>query len=122
LSGFIDANDLRITWTVAWFVPLVVTVIIFIYLWIIATTSLSADWTEPYSLTKPFFPPNRYPMHFWLLLAIADILNGFASLIHDLFLGSISPSNWMVFLCGIAMLSSTLIFWFSPLNAHNRKS
>lgn len=36
----------------------------------------NTDWTNAISLTRPFFPMNRYPIRYWLLVGLSLIVGG----------------------------------------------
>lgn len=121
MVGFTDIHDPNLTWTIA--VSFAVGAAILTFIWLISMAyDQNVDWSDPYSLTKPFFPLTRYPVRFWLLLSAMAILNGIVSSARDLFLhGNISPDSGMFLLPGLSILAGLVLFWLSPANSHNRK-
>lgn len=50
-----------------------------LFFWLMAVRHYSAiDWSAPLSLTKPFLPMKRNPLHFWMVAAISLVLGGIA--------------------------------------------
>jgi hypothetical protein len=95
---------------------------LFLFFWLSSKAAdPEIDWTQPFSLTKPFFPMARYPMHSSLLSSTICILIGIASSVHTLLLRDrIGPDTGLILLCGVFTLIASLGFWFSPGNIRNR--
>ena len=56
----------------------------FLFLWLVSIGSrLSIDWTTPLSFTQPFFPMNRYPIRYWIVVAVSLILGGGFALLKE---------------------------------------
>lgn len=45
------------------------------------------DWTQPFSVMRPFFPMNRNPVRFWLLTAVSLLLGGLTAFLRELISG-----------------------------------
>jgi hypothetical protein len=119
-AGFAHMHDPNMTWIIAISFSVGSAILSFISL-MIAAYKPSVDWSDPYSFTEPFFPLTRYPMRFWLLLAVTVLTNGIVSLARDLFFnGTISPDSGMPLFSGLSILAASAIFWLSPTNIHNR--
>jgi uncharacterized membrane-anchored protein len=51
-----------------------------LFTWLTVTDGRGGiDWSEPLSLTKPFYPMVTYPVRYWLLAAMALLLGGTAA-------------------------------------------
>jgi hypothetical protein len=95
-------------------VPIISAIVIYLWLFSLACKP-DVDWSDPCSLTKPFFPLTRYPMRFWLLASVLFSLSGLVSAFREFLLcGSISPDSSMYFLSGISTLAALFLFWRSP--------
>ena len=69
------------------------------------------DLTDPYSLEKPFFPINKYPIRSWLLMAFSCSLAGTVGLIMEFSGGYVNGPLPGIFL-GIGLpLLVTLAIW-----------
>lgn len=78
----------------------------FLFLWLLSTGSrLSIDWTAPLSFTQPFFPMNRYPIRYWIVVAVSLMLGGgFALLKEVLRSGDHAAFGGTFIFLGIAIL------------------
>src|SRR5690625_5247698 len=53
-----------------------------IFLWLMNLgRHVSVDWSEPFSIKKPFYPMNRHPVQYWTLTSIIVMLGGVAALV-----------------------------------------
>lgn len=57
-----------------------------VFFWLIVSRSINRynraiDWSDPYSLWKPFFPMRRYPLRFLLLGSLSLTLGGLVALL-----------------------------------------
>ena len=62
-----------------WFACLLISIAggLFLFIWLLSIRDRpNIDWTNPISITLPFFPMNRYPMRYWLVVAVSLILGG----------------------------------------------
>jgi hypothetical protein len=74
------------------------------------------DMADPYSLTKPFFPINKYPLRSWLLGAFSMTLAGTMGLVGQNAAGVVAgPLPGILFGFGLPLLV-TLVTW-SKLSA-----
>jgi hypothetical protein len=118
-AGF-SYSSMPDNWTAAILVPTLSAILMFVWL-LGSASSPNIDWSDPRSLSKPFFPMKRYPIRFLFLGSGICIFNGIASAIHDLFThGHLSALSCTAFLWGVFMLIALSLFWLSPSNAHNR--
>jgi hypothetical protein len=63
------------TWPEAITLPLVFWGLSVLWMWYGSHKS-GVVWTDPYSLTKPFFPITRYPTQFLMLFVVLGFLGG----------------------------------------------
>lgn len=120
VAGYSYKAMSNIPWSTAVIGPAVFAAFLFVWLTSKADDA-GVDWKQPFSLTKPFFPMARYPMHSTILSSAICILLGTASTIHAISLHNrIGSEAGLILLCGVFTLIAALGFWFSPGNAHNR--
>jgi hypothetical protein len=118
----IDTNASHLTWLPAVLIPIGIALGLFCWLsfqdsrppqWGSTGDNTDIDWSDPYSLTKPFFPMIRYPIRFWLLCSVIMIFTGISSSAHDLFsLSRINPESGMFLLWGLS-IPIALLRWLS---------
>ena len=77
-----------------------------IFLWLMSIRNRATiDWSETFSLTKPFFPMNQNPVRFWLVAAVSLTVGGMAAFLEDVALGGQHAAFGATFLfLGIAIL------------------
>jgi len=46
---------------------------------------LKLNWSEPLSLKQPFFPMNRYPVRYWVVISISMLMGGIGNVLKALF-------------------------------------
>ena len=108
-GGFEGEEDTAtLTWSVVWLFSLVLALPV-VACMASSTNDTRVDWSDSYSLTKPFFPITLYPIRFWLFISAIGLSTGIASSAHDLFAhGSINPGSGMYLLSGTSILVSLL--------------
>ena len=120
-DGFARAEDPRITWIAVGSTSTAIALLVLAWLSLVSFASNSKvqffksdrdiDWSDPYSFTKPFFPPTRYPVRFCVLLSLLLISTGLVSSTHDTFVrGGMSPSSGMFLFWGISGIIPVLIW------------
>jgi hypothetical protein len=68
------------------------------------------DWSEPYSLVKPFFPMRLYPLRFWLLGSVVTSSTGLVLSVHNIAVrGNLSPGS-----CFGVLLGTSILLVISP--------
>lgn len=86
-------------------------VVIIFYLYTLYNMQRPVDWTDTFSLTKPFLPIQTYPTQFLVLSGIGGLLVGAISGLHDCYeIGNISSYSGMMFLAGASTIIS-IIGW-----------
>jgi hypothetical protein len=114
--GFTNRANSYITWHEAILAPALTPIFLFLWLSIMLSGPYSrgrrkTDWSDPYSITKPFFPIGRYPERFAHLMSTMALLGGFASFVRDLFSGgNIHPDTCMSLLWAISIFITLLVF------------
>lgn len=103
ITGFGDQQDLSLTWIKVIGIGGITAFIAF------ASCGWETDYTDPYSLTKPFWPMKEYPLRFWLLVAAGLITSGVVFFVRELFLHEkINIQNSDTLITGISVLIGVL--------------
>ena len=78
-----DASKSNIDWVACLIVSIAGGLAVF--LWLLWSERVRAiDWTKPVSITQPFFPMNRYPVRYWMVVAVSLILGGSMALMKEI--------------------------------------
>lgn len=77
-----------------------------VFFWLLWGERVGAiDWTKPVSFTQPFLPMNRYPIRYWIVVAVSLILGGSAALLKEVMVGGHHAAFGTLFaLWGISIL------------------
>lgn len=118
-----DESTSTLSWLVVSLFALVIGAVVMASLSSAAYNSL-AEWSDPYSFTKPFLPISRYPTRFWLFIALIGLSTGLASSVHDIRVeGSINAGSGLYLLAGLAALGAMSPWlWRRSERRGNRKT
>ncbi|MHB1587444.1 MAG: hypothetical protein ACYCRH_08385 [Acidiferrobacteraceae bacterium] len=80
--GLSSRSGTNLDWTACLLIPAVFGLCLF--LWLLAIRDRDdIDWSDPFSLTKPFFPMRGNPVRFWLLGSLTLIIGGLIALLES---------------------------------------
>lgn len=72
----------NLDWWAAGIIGLVVSVVLFIWLTVVRFRSYM-EWSKPYDFSAPFFPMNRYPLRYWIVVSFSLMAGGAVSFFSD---------------------------------------
>ena len=84
-----------------------------LYWWLTVTMRLRSDidWSKPFSLTRPFWPMQKFPLRFWLLAAYTLMSGGLAMVAGDILYGRGREGVGGSFFVTGLLLAVTLVLW-----------
>lgn len=96
------AERSNLDWTGMLLIPTVFSLCL--WAWLRFRTNSNSDLAEPFSMTKPFLPMWRYPLHFWLVVSVSTMLGGTLEVLSEAMHGHTLVFGAMFILFGIAVL------------------
>jgi hypothetical protein len=100
----------NLDWGAGVFIGIIVSVALF--LWLTAIRSREdVDWSQPFSLTQPFFPMTGFPLRYWFVASCSLAIGGAATTLRDLIEHNGRQGVGGSFLIAGLFIAVTLTLW-----------
>jgi H+/Cl- antiporter ClcA len=103
-------------WQALVLVPIAFAIAVFAWLSFLGRRK-TVDFEQPFSMTLPFYPFDRYPVRFWLLCGIVAVTAGISRILASLFSQQRLTGGSMFLFIGLGILVAV----FGWMQWHKRK-